>query len=145
MPEQQQHRDNHSRLDRIERLLEHLAEAQAKHEAGAEARLQRGDERLNHLLEAQTEHGTRLDRIEGNIEKTVGLIRQLAEHADKKMAATDERIRQMSEETDRRFRETDERFRQTEVRFRETDERLNALIKILDGVIRKRPPQAPSA
>ena len=124
MPDHQQHPDNGDRMDRVERALEKSTERMDRFERG-----------LDHLLQAQAKHEaaaeTRFQRIEGDIEDLAGLIRQLAEHADQKMAATDERIRRMSEETDRRFRAT--------------GEHLNTLTNIVDELIRKRPPEAPSA
>lgn len=79
---------------------------------------------------------SRLDRIEAIIE--AGATRQ-ADIEDefhrllRAQVVMADSIRELAAETARRFRDTDERFR-------DTDERLSALIKIVDDIVRKRPP-----
>ncbi len=80
-------------------------------------RMDRVERGLDRLVSVQGEHQTRLDRIERDIEGVIGLIRQLAQHAD-------------------------QRFEQLTQAQQQTDESLSALIQIVDGVIRKPPPHA---
>ena len=114
MPEDDQPQPNGDRMDRFERGLERL-------------------------LSVQAEHQTRLDRIEREAERTQSQIREQGENIhgliDVAQAhqASLERLIVFSEETAQRFRDS-------AVRSRETDERLNALIKIVDEVVRKQPP-----
>ena len=112
----QQQQPNGDRMDRFERGLEHLAEAQASHEAAAETRFQAAEARFQVLTEALT--------------RLTGVVEHLAEAQ-----------RAYGEETDRRFREA---RRETDERFRDTGERLNALIRVVDDLVRKRPPERPA-
>jgi hypothetical protein len=105
------------RIERIEHALELLIDDHIQFR-----------EEHKQLLTAQVLLTDRLDKLTQTVaeaQKTmVELFRQ-----------TEERFMQ----TDERFMQTDERFRQTDERLKQTDERLNALIAIVDGMIRNRP------
>src|SRR5712691_9918421 len=108
-------RTNGHRLDRLERVVQILAEDQLS--------LQK----LIAKLATETRRG--FDRVAKQFEETDKRMRQ----TDDRMRQTDDRMRQ----TDDRMRETDDRIRQTDERSRQIDERIDKLIIAMGEFIRK--------
>ena len=100
-------------------------------------RMDRFERGLEHLLATQAKHEasaeTRFQRAEERFQRAEARMDTLNEALTRLVGVVDhlaEAQRVDGEETDRRFRDT--------------DERLNALIKTVDEMIRRRPPEAPS-
>ncbi|MGH9326344.1 MAG: hypothetical protein ACRD2B_06620 [Terriglobia bacterium] len=96
----------------VEKTMQFIVEIQAKHDAT-----------LQQILETQARHDERFLRFQ---EQTEERFRTLV---DVSMSLT-HNLQALSEETDRRFRETDERFR-------ETDYKLNALIDVVEKLVKR--------
>jgi len=105
------------RLDRIERAIENLVAAQAKHEAAAEIRFARIEGVLERISSTQDRHEQELDGVM-------------------------EILQRSSTEFEQRFKAFEQRFKAFEERSKATEEKLNALISIVDDLVRRRPPQA---
>lgn len=110
MAEQQQ-QPNGDRMDRFERGLEHLLEAQVRHEAESAARFER-------FQRQQEEFRTDLSQ----------LLKAQVLVTDSQVKITDS------------HRLLDEKLAALAEAQRETTEKLNALIAVVDGLV-KRPPQ----
>ncbi|MCP5112360.1 MAG: hypothetical protein GY953_16165, partial [bacterium] len=95
-------------------------------------RMDRVERGLDHLLDMQAKHEaaaeSRFRRIEAAAEARFETLTEALIRLTGVVEHLAEAQRAYGEETDRRFRNT--------------DERLNALIKVVDGIIRKPPPEA---
>ena len=119
---EQQQQPNGDRMDRFELGLERLLKVQASHDA-----------RIERLLGVQSDHAARhqmaelrLDRIERSLDGLVSLQQRHERELDGLM-----------EIIQRHSRETAERFR-------DTGDKLNTLVRVVDDLVRKRPPEAPA-
>ncbi len=109
---------NGSRLDRIERGLEHLLETQARHAAAAEVRFER-------IERTQQEFRSDLSQL---LKAQVVLV-------DAQLT-TNENLAALAEAQPK----TVESQRKTDEKLRETGEKLDALIQVVDDIVRGRPP-----
>jgi hypothetical protein len=97
-------------------------------------------------------HGSaRLDRIEGIIEALANRQALIEDEFARLLKAqvvmfdTMNSLGELQRQSDERHRQADERQRQADERQRQADDRLNALIAIVDDLIRKGPLQPPRA
>ncbi len=125
--DQQRQSGNGDRMDRFERGLEHLLETQASHEAWAAARFEETERSrkefradLAQLLTAQV------------------LLTDAQRKSDEKIASLAESQHSI-EQSQRKFDESMAALAESQ---REAGVKLNALIKVVDDLIRKRPPEA---
>ncbi len=118
--------------------------------------------RMNFIIEQQAQFSADIQLLKERETETLRMIGQLVdvtmslahhgEETDRRLQETDQRIRTMGEETDQYLRamgeETDQRFRamgeETDRRIRElvesgahTDRRLDALIVVVDKLVRR--------
>ena len=127
---------NGDRLDRIERALEGLAQSDARlarrvetlldMQGDASARQQRHNDAIAPIHEEHARFRTDLREL---------LTAQVFLTDNQRQA--DAKLKQFGEETDRRLRELAEAQQHT-------DANLNALIAVVDDIVRKRPPQSGS-
>lgn len=115
---QQQQPPNGDRMTRVENALDRLVSIQASHDA-----------RIERLISGQADHAARhklaelrLERIELALDSVVSVQQRHEQELDGLM----EIIQRSAAETAQRFQDT--------------GERLNALIKIVDGIIQRPPP-----
>ena len=95
-------------------------------------------------MESSSNGGNRLDRIEGIIEALATRQADI-EEAHIQIAAEHKRLLTaqvlLTDEVRKFQQRTEEKFQQLADMQRSTDERLNTLIAIVDGLIRRPPPQ----
>jgi len=125
-----------SRIDRIERALDLLIDDHVQF---------REEHKL--LLAAQVVLTDRLDRLTLRVDKLAEQGARTDERLEKLGARTDERLKELAAlgaRTDERLKElaalgarTDERLKELAALGGRTDERLNALITVVDGLVRK--------
>ena len=112
--------ESDERFERIERTIEFLAQSQARADA-SQARFEANqaifDVKMAHL---HTDVET-LVRVQEGHQVLVEMLLESQRKTEESQRKTDERMRELAEQT------------------KHTDERLNALIKVVDGIITKRP------
>lgn len=99
-----------------------MLDMQAKHDAAIQEILAA----QTRLEIAQAKHEIAMQQTDGRIKSLVDVCMSLAHHGEE----TDRRIRELSEETNRRFQEVSQRFQ-------ETDYKLNALIDTVDKLTKR--------
>jgi septal ring factor EnvC (AmiA/AmiB activator) len=102
---------------------------------------------IQFLLDHQAGHDERLAKLETNVTRLATIAEmqivshdRLAERTAAGFAKVDEQLRQLAESqkaTDAQLKATDVQLKATDVQLKATDDRLNALIQIVDGVIRR--------
>ena len=112
--------NGNARLDRMEKIVEFILEEQAK----TEARFGRVGELIEVGMKVLASHGQILVRHE----------KAMAAH-EKAMEGIDEKLTQLASSQ----LLTEEKMRELAVAQLETSEKLNALVQIVDDVIRNRP------
>jgi ABC-type transporter Mla subunit MlaD len=126
MPAESHNQDGPSRLDRMERLMDRLiqdhANFQEDHRQLLTAQVLMTDSMKNLILS--------VEKLAGHVEWQDGRIDKLTETLEKVVEIQSESQKQIAAS----------RKESAESR-KEFDERLNALINIVDNLIRKRPPQ----
>ena len=125
--------NNGDRLDRIERILENVAQRQDRAERESARRQEEHDRRHVELNEEfarrQAEHDRRQEEIDEEFRRLLTaqvLIADAQRRTDEKLAEVTEKLTEVTE------------------KITEVGEKLNALIAVVDGVIRKPPPQPPT-
>lgn len=121
MPSEETNGHGESRLDRLELIVLDLGESQEK--------LMDSQKLLLHaqgvLYDETVKIAKQLSELAGDVDQLAGTVHELSEA----QGQATENIKKLSEES--------AEFQKS------TDERLNALINIVDDLVRKRPPQAP--